>query len=172
MQRSRGVWPWWTASGGGWQDGESAGARGAADWRSVRIGANVPDGNVTPRTEAARHVLAAAGVPIVLVASSEGTGAREAFRRFLHSTIQPVGLIVAAELAAKLDTAGLALSFDRLMASDLSGRARAFQSMVGGGMALDRAAGLARLEELLGRVCVQKKIVFAIQAREHVTVAV
>ena len=63
------------------------------------------------------------------------------------STMQPVGLIVAAELAAKLDTAGLALSFDRLMASDLNGRARAFQSMVGGGMALDRAAGLAGLLE-------------------------
>ena len=52
---------------------------------------------------------------------------------------------MATELAQKLDTPGLAFNFDRLFASDLSGRARAFQSMVGGGMAVDQAAGLAGL---------------------------
>ena len=44
-----------------------------------------------------------------------------------------------------MDTPELAFSFDRLFASDLSGRARAFQSMVGGGMPVDRAAALAGL---------------------------
>ncbi len=37
------------------------------------------------------------------------------------------------------------LTFDGLFAADLSGRARAFQSMVGGGMDVSRAAALAGL---------------------------
>ena len=59
-------------------------------------------------------------------------------RRFLHSTISPAARVVADELAVKLDTPGLAFDFKELFASDLSGRARAFQSMVGGGMKLER----------------------------------
>ena len=43
------------------------------------------------------------------------------------------------------DVPGLRLSFDRLFASDLSGRARAFQSLTGGGMEAERAAELAGL---------------------------
>ncbi|MCY4511367.1 MAG: hypothetical protein OXG35_31050 [Acidobacteria bacterium] len=39
------------------------------------------------------------------------------------------------------------MSFDRLFAGDLSGRARAFQSLVGGGMDPGKAAGLAGLME-------------------------
>ena len=73
------------------------------------------------------------------------TAAHEAWRGFLHGTIQPLAACVAAELAARLDTPTLALGFDRLFASDLAGRARAFQSMVGGGMAVDQAAALAGL---------------------------
>ena len=45
----------------------------------------------------------------------------------------------------KLDRPGLALSFDRLFASDVTGRARAFASMVNGGMDIERAAGLSGL---------------------------
>ena len=37
------------------------------------------------------------------------------------------------------------LSWQELRASDLSGRARAFQSMVGGGMAIDQAVAVAGL---------------------------
>ena len=58
----------------------------------------------------------------------------------------PVSLSVAAELSDKLDT-NVALSFDRMFDSDLSGRARAFQSMVGGGMDVTKAAALAGLME-------------------------
>ena len=61
--------------------------------------------------------------------------------------MQPLAGVVAVELARKLGTSSLALSFDRLFASDLSGRARAFQSLVGGGMATDKAAALAGLME-------------------------
>ena len=91
-------------------------------------------------------VLAACGVPPPLVAPGDGTAAREAWRRFLHGTIHPLGEIVAEEASRKLGI-DVGLSFDRLFASDLSGRARAFQSMVNGGMDAGKAAALAGLME-------------------------
>ena len=39
----------------------------------------------------------------------------------------------------------MTLSWQELRASDLSGRARAFQTMVGGGMAVDQAVSIAGL---------------------------
>ena len=65
---------------------------------------------------------------------------RESMRRFLHSTIQPVADVALVELREKLDAPDLALDFSRLFASDLSGRARAFGSLVQGGMSLEDAA--------------------------------
>lgn len=53
---------------------------------------------------------------------------------------------MAAELSAKLE-ADIGLSFKGRFAADLSGKARAFQSMVKGGMDLQKAAGLAGLRE-------------------------
>ena len=90
-------------------------------------------------------ILAAAGCPSSLLLRADGTLAREEMRRFLHSTISPVARTIAGELADKLDTPNLALDFSALFASDLSGRARAFGSMVLGGMAVERAAALAGL---------------------------
>ena len=52
--------------------------------------------------------------------------------------------LVELELSDKLDTE-VTLSFDALYASDITGRARAFQSMVGGGMDVAKAAALSRL---------------------------
>ena len=81
-----------------------------------------------------------------MLGGGQGTASREAYRQFLHLTIAPVALALAAQVE---DVTGLpfALSFDRLMASDLSGRARAMQSMVNGGLAVERAAALAGLME-------------------------
>ena len=67
---------------------------------------------------------------------------------FLHGTLQGVADVVAAELTEKLETP-IRLTFDRLFASDVRGRARAFSSMIGtGGQGLDteRAARLAGLD--------------------------
>ena len=132
-----------TASG--W--GESRAAAPAGDWKQQRIGADPPASVVSLRSEAAMAVLAACGVPPALVAPGDGTGAREAWRRFLHGTIHPLGEVLREEAAAKLGVPDLGISFDRLFASDLSGRARAFQSMVNGGMPADKAAALAGLME-------------------------
>ena len=131
---------------GGW-DVEGTNA-GRADWNPNRMGPEYHE-NIPPvRQGLSDHVSAAAGVPPPLIrGDSDGTGLREAWRQFLHATIQPVARIISGELAMKLDTPDLTLSFDRLMASDLQGRARSFQSMVGGGMDVTKAAMLAGLME-------------------------
>ena len=67
-------------------------------------------------------------------------------KRFLHTTIDSLGKLVAQELTEKFEFP-VSLNFDSLMASDISGRARAFQSMVGGGMDIDRATALSGLLE-------------------------
>ena len=128
-------------------DAYGAGKEGApkGDWQTRRIGANPPESMIGLRKDAQASILAACGCPGSLLERSDGTLAREEMRRFLHSTISPVARVVAGEMAAKLDTPGLAFDFKELFASDLSGRARAFQSMVGGGMDITKAAALAGL---------------------------
>ena len=62
----------------------------------------------------------------------------------MHATITPLAKIVAQELTEKFETP-ISLSFDGLFAADLAGRARAFQSLVNGGMDVAKAASLAGL---------------------------
>ncbi len=127
----------------GWGDGMSAAPR--ADWQARRFGAHPPDVLPVLRHDAALAVAGACGVPAPLVSErGDGTAQREAWRRFLFGSVLPVARVVEAELSAKLDTP-VGLDFTELHASDLAGRARAFQSMVGAGMELDRAAALAGL---------------------------
>ena len=119
----------------------------ASEWQPRRLGANPPASVVNLAAQASLEVLSACGVPPSLFTSNaDGTGQREAFRRLLHSTISPLARIVQAELSNKLDGA-VTLSFDSIFAADLSGRARAFQSLVGGGMDVAKAAALAGLME-------------------------
>ena len=76
----------------------------------------------------------ACGIPPGLFSvQSDGTAQREGYRRLLHSTVVPMARIVQAELTAKLDV-DVTLGLDGLFAADLSGRARAFQSLVLAGM--------------------------------------
>ena len=125
-----------------WGEGRSG---APADWKANRLGADPPSVLVDLRQAAHDAVLSAAGVPAALFsARSDATGAREALRQFLHSTLQPIGDLIAFEAQAKLD-APVVFNFDRLFASDLQGRARAFQSLVGGGMDLTQAAALSGL---------------------------
>ena len=128
-------------------DAFGAGQEGApkADWVTKRIGADPPESLIGLRKDVQASILAACGCPGSLLERSDGTLSREEMRRYLHSTLSPVARIVASECAVKLDTPGLAFDFSQLFASDLSGRARAFQSMVGGGMDVNKAAALAGL---------------------------
>ena len=128
----------------GWGDGSQGAPR--RDLVQNRIGANPPEVLATLRSDAALSVLAACGVPVTMLERADGTALREAWRQFLHSSVVPVAALVSAELSDKL-AVDVGLSFDRMFASDLSGRARAFQSMVGGGMDVAKAAALAGLME-------------------------
>ena len=119
------------------------------DWKVSRLGPNPPAPEVALLGESFREVAAACGVPLSLFTDADGTGARESYRRFLHATVVPLAKLAAAELSAKLDGA-VSLSFDSLFAGDLSGRARSFQSLVGAGMDITKAAGLAGLMESEG----------------------
>ena len=130
------------SSSGGYGDKEAA---PKSDWQARRIGANPPQTMIGLRRDVEASILAACGCPGSLIERSDGTLSREEMRRFLHSTISPVARIVAGELAVKLDVPGLSFDFAALFASDLSGRARAFQSLVGGGMDITKAAALAGL---------------------------
>ncbi len=124
-----------------------AGQQGApqADYQLRRLGADPPATLPELRRQAEESVLAAAGIPVTVLGGATGAGAsREAYRQFLHSTIAPVADDVAAQIGAQLGS-DISFDFSKLFASDLSGRARAFQSMVGGGMDVSKAAELAGL---------------------------
>ena len=124
--------------------GEGMAAAPREDWKQKRIGADPPDVLEKIRNSVSETVLACCGVPVELAELGQGTAAREAWRRFLHATIDPLGKLVSEELSEKFEFP-VSLSFDSLMASDISGRARAFQSMVGGGMEVEKAAALSGL---------------------------
>lgn len=126
---------------GGWDQGRSAAPR--REYEPQRFGMNLPASTVDIYRDAQRSALGLMGVPVELIEPADGTGQREAWRRFLHGTVQPLARIIEAAAAA----AGLqvSLSFDSLMASDIAGRARAFQSLVGGGMDIEQAAAISGL---------------------------
>ena len=117
------------------------------DWRPQRIGADPPQTLEGILTSTSYRLLSACGIPPGLVRpGADGTGQRESWRQFLHGTISPVAKEVEVELSQKLATE-ITLDFSELYASDLSGRARAFGSLVQGGLDPDRAATLAGLLE-------------------------
>ena len=129
-----------TASG--WNQGEAP----KGDFEPRRLGFSPPATIEPLRDGVSRSILAAAGVPPAMLGGNvNGTLLRESYRQFLHSTISPVARIMTGEFRLKLDTPELTLSFNDLMAGDIAGRARAFQSLVGGGMEIERAATLSGL---------------------------
>ena len=129
----------------GWGGASNSREAPVADWIARRIGAAPPAGLVNLHETASREVALCCGVPTALLAESPtGTGTREAWRQFLFGTVAPLGKLVADELSRKLG-APISLTWADLRASDLAGRARAFQSLVNGGMDVSRAAGLAGL---------------------------
>ena len=111
----------------------------------TRVGPEFALNQVYLRDRLNADIAAAFGVPIeLLIADGEGTATREAFRRFVLTTIQPLASMLAEELSLKLD-ASVAFSFDSLRSSDLQGIARAIKALVDSGKSLDEAMALAGL---------------------------
>ena len=124
-------------------DWGNAGGDAKVDLQSKRFGAEPPASLVDLVDVSSREIYAACGFNGALWGGSS-SGTREAWRLALFGVLAPLGRLVESELQEKLEDT-VTLSWQELRASDLSGRARAMQSMVGGGMALADAVAVAGL---------------------------
>ena len=125
-------------------DWGNAGGDARVGLKSERFGAEPPASLVALVSVASQEVYSACGLNASLWGCSQAAAVREAWRLCLFGVLSPLGRLVEAELKDKLDDE-VSLSWQELRASDLSGRARAFQSMVGGGMDISKAIAVAGL---------------------------
>ena len=109
-----------------------------------RIGADPPEVLAKLRREVEQSILSSCGIPQSALSAGDSAGSREAYRQFQHLTLAPVAMAISEQIGARLQTP-VSFNLEKLMASDLQGRARSFQAMVTGGMAVDRAAALSGL---------------------------
>ena len=112
--------------------------------QAQRFGADPPQSLVNLQELASREIMAACGLNISLFGTGSAAAVREAWRLALFGVLSPLGKLVESELKDKMEDS-VTLSWQELRASDLSGRARAFQSMVGGGMDVSQAIAVAGL---------------------------
>ena len=112
---------------GGWEQGRAAAPHG--DWIAQRIGARIPEANQVLRSDAGRAVLGACGCPPGLFeVAGSGQESREAWRRFVFGSVQPVAKLVAEELSMKLN-AQVSLDFKELRAEDTPGLAASYKKL-------------------------------------------
>ena len=103
------------------------------DWLVQRVGADYKLPLVQHRRDADELILGICGIPIEFLKGADGSALREAYRRMLFGTIQPLGAIVASELSEKLD-ADVSFRWDELRAADRAAGARAYKSLREAGM--------------------------------------
>ena len=113
-----------------------------------RLGPDPPDSFPLLRDRLENAMYAMMGIPPALLAPrGTGTAMREAFRQILHALLRPLGALLAEEIREKLDP-DAALSFDALRAGDIAGSARAFGSLVTGGLTPQSAAEVVGLDDI------------------------
>ena len=134
-----------TALWQGGSDWDNVGTGGKSGMGSTRLGANPPSSLVELHKRATQEVYAACGLNPSIFESGTGTQSRESYRQALFGTIAPLGRIIETELRSKLNDPAIAIDWSELRAADIASRARAFQSMVGGGMDIAKAAALSGL---------------------------
>ena len=125
---------------GDWDNAGSA----SVNLKAQRFGAEPPQSLVNLMEIASREVINACGLNVALFGMGNAAAVREAWRLALFGVLSPLGKLVEAELQAKLEDA-VTIGWQELRASDLSGRARAMQSMVGAGMELSKAVAISGL---------------------------
>ena len=125
-----------------WDAGDPRGA--PRDWEQKRLGASPPAALVELARLAFDEAVASLGCSPALFSASDAGAAREAYRQSFHSLTSPLGMLASAALSETLE-ADISLSFEQTGAADIASRARAFQSLVGGGMEVERAAALSGL---------------------------
>ena len=118
------------------------------DWIAERFGANPPDALLKLRKDARADVMEACGIPASLaIEGADGTAQREAWRRFVLGSVQPVARRIEAEVLVKLSPALTAVSLDfrGLWAHDAVGRATVARNLEKAGVPIDRALEIAGL---------------------------
>ena len=113
--------------------GNIGAGRARQTWDTTRLGAAPPQALIDQAKLATREVYAACGINPAFFEAEGETGSREAYRQTLFSVVSPLGRMVAHELSMKLD-AEVSLDWTELRAADIASRARAFGSLVQGGM--------------------------------------
>ncbi len=113
-----------------------------------RIGANVPENNITLREAAGMDLVTACGVPGALFRSdADGTASRAAAARWLDFSVQPVADAMAAELTRKLGLQ-VTFGFDHLRRADtILTMARAAATLAKAGVSVGDALDAVGLGE-------------------------
>lgn len=107
------------------------------EWHQRRIGFEAPE-VVLKWYEAARlTALSVMGIPASLVNPVDASAMREGWRLYLFTVVDPLAKLL--EAAAARCGLEIDLNFDELGASDIANRARAYGSLVDGGMSEEEA---------------------------------
>lgn len=114
------------------------------DWESHRLGADPPAILGKLRQDVRQDVFSTYGIPNTIFGS--GGAAREAYRQFLASTIQPLAKLVVEAIRGPLNTPDLTLTFEALRAADIASRARAYSVLVGADFDKTEAAEVTGLD--------------------------
>ena len=107
------------------------------------LGPELREANIEAYSRAQRYALGVLGIPIALVNGGDAASIRESWRLLTYSLLMPLTELI--KYAAKQVFIEVVIDFERLQSSDVQGRARAFQSLVQGGMDAETAAMLAGL---------------------------
>ena len=131
------------ASDSAW--GQGVESKPSDDFVSKRMGMMPPLPMVELRSRSELSILAAAGVPVTIMSTSDGTAKKEDFRRFLHLTLQPIGKILADQIGAALGVQDLAFDFTDIGAADIAAKARAYGTLIKGGVTPEDAGEIVGL---------------------------
>ena len=129
----------------GWEEGRNQ-AGTNKDWKPSRLGPEIPEQLRALYSDVLASVAQCCGIPASLVQfeNVDGTEVREAFRRWIMASVQPVADLIA-EAASEAFEADVVFDFRGLWAHDLQGRASAFQKLTAGGMSTAEAREIVGL---------------------------
>ena len=125
----------------GWE--ETRGQTGTRnDWKAQRLGPEIPEGLRETWKDVLLAVGGACGIPPGLLdPGADGTAQREAYRRFIMASVQPMADLMAEVAGEALDTE-ITVSFAALHAHDIAGRSTALAKLKGAGVSLEEAQRL------------------------------
>ena len=114
------------------------------EWQPKRLGASIPESHIALRSDVARDICGALGIPPALYAGGDGGSAREGYRQLLTSTLEPYASLITAEFREKVGYP-VSLDFKKLAAADVAARARAYGTLVASGVDKEDASEVSGL---------------------------